>query len=132
MAWGTAVALGLVAIGTLWADRRRPGGRGTRFVARASDRSFGIFLSHPVFIWLAVGLGSDWLTGMVAQPWLTLVVYIGVIVCAVALTEVLRRTPLSLALTGRPWERHSRKVPSAPPPPMPAGLESSGLEPAAH
>ena len=126
MAWGTAVALGLLAIGTYWADHRRPGGRGTWFVARASDRSFGIFLSHPLFIWLAVGIGSDWLTSVVAKPWLTLVVYIGVIVCAVALTELVRKTPLSLALTGRPWERKQR---SDVPPPAVAAVPT---ESAAH
>jgi peptidoglycan/LPS O-acetylase OafA/YrhL len=110
MLWATAVALGLLGVGTFWADHRKPGGRGTKFVARASDRSFGIFLSHPLFIWLAVGIGSSWLTGFVAKPWLTLVVYVGVIACAIALTELLRRTPLSLAFTGRPWERRARRA----------------------
>lgn len=116
MAWATAVALGLLAVGTLWADRRTE--RGSRFVARASDRSFGIFLSHPLFIWLTVSLGGDWIATLVPRPWLTLVVYVGVIVCAAGLTELLRRTPVSLAFTGRPWER--RRLPArnveAPPP----------------
>src|SRR6202012_5003020 len=63
--WGAAVALGFLAVGTWWADRRNPAGIGTKFVAIASDRSFGIFLSHPLFIWVLLWIGNDWLENTV-------------------------------------------------------------------
>jgi peptidoglycan/LPS O-acetylase OafA/YrhL len=101
MLWGVAVCFAFLAIGTVWADRRAEGGFGTRFVSVASDRSFGIFLSHPLFIWLLLWVGNDWFEKTVPKPWLTLVIYVLVVLGAVALTEFARRTPLSLALTGR-------------------------------
>lgn len=99
--WGSAVSMGFLAIGTWWADRRNPTGLGTRFVAVASDRSFGIFLSHPLFIWVLLWIGNDWFEKVIAKPWLTLVIYLLVIACSIGLTELFRRTPLSLPLTGR-------------------------------
>jgi peptidoglycan/LPS O-acetylase OafA/YrhL len=103
MAWGTIVALAFLALGTLWADRRNPNGLPARFVTVASDRSFGIFLSHPLAIWVLLWIGDDWFDRVVPKPWLTLVIYILVIACAIGITEIARRTPLSLALTGRPF-----------------------------
>lgn len=103
--WGAAVSMGFLALGTWWADRRSPHGLGTRFVAVASDRSFGIFLSHPLFIWMLLWIGDAWFERTIAKPWLTLVIYLLVIACAIALTELFRRTPLSLALTGREFGR---------------------------
>jgi peptidoglycan/LPS O-acetylase OafA/YrhL len=101
MVWGTAVAFGFLAIGTWWADRRKANGFGTRFVGLASDRSFGIFLSHPLVIWILLWVGNDWFERTVPKPLLTLVIYLLVIVGAILITEIARRTPLSLALTGR-------------------------------
>jgi peptidoglycan/LPS O-acetylase OafA/YrhL len=103
MVWGTAVALGFLALGTIWADRRKAGSVSARFVTLASDRSFGIFLSHPLFIWLLLWIGNDWFERMIPKPWLTPVIYVLVIACAIAFTEIARRTPLSLPLTGRPF-----------------------------
>jgi peptidoglycan/LPS O-acetylase OafA/YrhL len=101
MIWGVAVCFAFLALGTAWADRRKPGGVGTRFVTVASDRSFGIFLSHPLFIWLLLWVGDDWFKKNVPTPWLTPVIYVLVVVCAILATELARRSPLSLALTGR-------------------------------
>ncbi len=106
--WGFAVAIGFLAIGTYWADRRNPTGFGTRFVATASDRSFGIFLSHPLFIWILLWIGDDWVENTIPKPWLTLVVYLAVIACAIGVTELFRRTPLSLPLTGRPFRQKTK------------------------
>ena len=119
MLWGTAIGLGFLAIGTRWADRRKPNGAGTRFVTLASDRSFGIFLAHPLVIWLLLWVGDDWFEHAVNKPWLTLVIYLLVVAGAIAITEVARRMPLSLALTGRRfggrWFRTStrEKIPAA-------------------
>ncbi|MHA7986482.1 acyltransferase [Rathayibacter sp. CAU 1779] len=106
--WGVAVAVGFLAIGTWWADRRRAGSVTARFVDLASDRSFGIFLSHPMVIWILLWVGDDWLERTVPTPWLTLVTYVLVIIGAVLITEVARRTPLSLALTGRRYKARPR------------------------
>ncbi|NQW89322.1 acyltransferase [Curtobacterium sp. VKM Ac-2861] len=99
--WSTAVFVGFLAIGARWADRRRPGSSVARFVDYASDRSFGIFLSHPFLIWILL-YGDSWLEAVVPRPWLTLVTYLLVVVLSVAVTEAFRWTPLSVPLTGRP------------------------------
>ncbi len=99
--WSTAVFVGFLAIGARWADRRRSGSPVARFVDYASDRSFGIFLSHPFLIWILL-YGDSWLEAVVPRPWLTLVTYLLVVVLSVAVTEAFRWTPLSVPLTGRP------------------------------
>jgi peptidoglycan/LPS O-acetylase OafA/YrhL len=101
MVWGTVVSFAFLAVGTKWADRRRPDGFGTKFVRLASDRSFGIFLSHPLAIWILLWIGDDFFKHVIPTPLLTLVIYLLVIASAIAITEVARRTPLSLPLTGR-------------------------------
>ncbi|HEX4442487.1 MAG TPA: acyltransferase [Galbitalea sp.] len=117
MVWGVAVALGFLAFGTWWADRRKPQGFGTKFVAIASDRSFGIFLSHPMFVWVLLWIGNDWFERTVPKPWLTLVIYLLVIAGAIGVTEIFRRTPLSLPLTGREFrakpKHHEEPTPAA-------------------
>ena len=66
--------------------------RSRRVVDYASDRSFGIFLSHPLVIWLLL-YGSSPLEALVPKPWLTLVTYLLVVVLSVAITEAFRWTP---------------------------------------
>jgi len=99
--WSAAVFVGFLTIGARWADRRRPGSVVARVVDYGSDRSFGIFLSHPLVIWLLL-YGDSWLERHVAKPWLTPVTYVLVVVLSVAVTELFRWTPLSVPLTGRP------------------------------
>ena len=99
--WSSAVFVGFLAIGARWADRRRPGSPLARVVDYGSDRSFGIFLSHPFMIWILL-YGDSWLERVVPKPWLTLVTYLLVLVLSVAVTEAFRWTPLSVPLTGRP------------------------------
>ncbi|WIB25052.1 acyltransferase [Curtobacterium sp. MCSS17_015] len=99
--WSAAVFVGFLTIGAAWADRRRAGSVVARIVDYASDRSFGIFLSHPFMIWILL-YGDSWLEGVVPEPWLTLVTYVLVLVLSVAVTEVFRWSPLSVPLTGRP------------------------------
>jgi peptidoglycan/LPS O-acetylase OafA/YrhL len=101
MVWSIAVALGFLAVGTYYADRRRPSSFLARALDTGSDRSFGVFLSHPLFIWLLLWVGDDWLESVVPTPWLTPVTYILVILFSLGLTELARRSPLSLPLTGR-------------------------------
>jgi peptidoglycan/LPS O-acetylase OafA/YrhL len=103
MVWSVAIALGLLALGSLWSDHRKPHGFLDRTIALGSDRSFGIFLSHPLVLWVILALGNHWVSSNVAKPWLTFVTYVLVIIGAIAVTEVARRTPLSLPLAGRPF-----------------------------
>ncbi len=109
MVWSFAVALGFLAVGSYWAERRTPGSRPSRLADWASDRSFGIFLTHPFVLWLILWLGDDWLAKTVPTPWLTPVAYVIVVLGAVGITELARRSPVSLALTGRPWQRPRRE-----------------------
>ena len=103
MFWSIAVALGFLAVGTWWADRRIAGSRFAKGVDIASDRSFGIFLAHPFFIWILLWIGNDWFISVVPKPWLTLVIYVLVVAGAWGVTEIARRTPLSIPLAGRPF-----------------------------
>jgi peptidoglycan/LPS O-acetylase OafA/YrhL len=99
--WSAAIGVGFLALGAAWADRRDPTTLLARVIDYGSDRSFGIFLSHPFVLWLLLH-GDSWLEHSVPQPWLTPVAYVLVVVLAVAITEVFRWTPLSVPLTGRP------------------------------
>lgn len=104
--WSAGIGLGFLALGTWWADRRDPRSRLARGVDEASDLSFGIFLAHPLAIWLLLWPGG-WVLATIPRPLLTLVAYIAVVIGATAISFVARRTPLSLALAGRPQLRRS-------------------------
>ncbi len=119
-----AVVLGLFAWGLAWADR--PQRRLGRVVAAGSDASFGVYLAHPLVLQGALALvprvfpvhGTSaqvaTLVGelLVAVPLVYLVT--GVIVVA------LRRTRLSVALTGRRRDLPAPAKPRAPVPITPA------------
>jgi peptidoglycan/LPS O-acetylase OafA/YrhL len=129
LVWSVPVILGFLALGTGWADQRVAGSRMARLVDTASDRSFGIFLAHPFLIWLLLLAGGGWLTKAIPSPWLSPVLYVMVVVTTVALIEVLRRSPLSLPLTGRPFMGlHVSKKPSAGA--LSGGSTASAPEPA--
>ncbi|MCH4249599.1 MAG: acyltransferase [Microbacteriaceae bacterium] len=118
--WGVAVALGFLGFGSWWAERRQEGSLSARTVAFASDISFGVYLVHPLVLWilLSVGPGShDWVPELIPSPWLTIVTYAVVVAVSVGFVAVARRTPLSLPLAGR-----RRRRPVAPSP------ESSGQQ----
>jgi peptidoglycan/LPS O-acetylase OafA/YrhL len=100
--WAVAAIAGLVALSTLWTERRRENDRLTQVLGTLSDRSFGVFLCHPAVLWFILWADSGWLRSNVTAPWLTIVAYSLTVVGALAVTDVLRRLPISLALTGRP------------------------------
>lgn len=101
--WCTAAILLVYAIGAGWAVHRKPGGLAERFFLRGTDRSFGIFLSHP----LVLGLVTSRLWPLLPLPpgispvWMTALTFAATVLGSVVLTEVLRRTPVSKLLTGR-------------------------------
>jgi peptidoglycan/LPS O-acetylase OafA/YrhL len=98
--WSMAVVAVFYVIGARWSDRRA-GGPGSRFVERAADRSFGVFLMHPVILWLLTAAGPASPAARVPAPWNTIAVYLVAVVGALAFVEVVRRTPLSLPMTGK-------------------------------
>ncbi|HET6504895.1 MAG TPA: acyltransferase [Amycolatopsis sp.] len=105
--WFVALIAALYALSSAWAARRRPDGALDRIVAYGSDRSFGIFLVHPLVLAFLIGDPARWLGTTVGQPWASLVIYLATVVGAVGLTELLRRSPVSLSTTGRPGIRAS-------------------------
>jgi hypothetical protein len=125
MVWAVAVSLGFLAIGSWWAGRRRSGSFVAKAVDVASDRSFGIFLSHPLVLWLILLAGDGILARLVPTPWLTLVAYVLVVVGAVAVTELARRSPVSLLLTGRPWRASKESQPTKGPESVSTGAASA-------
>jgi len=98
--WVVAVVAAFWAIGAAWTDRRG-GGLATRFLDRASDRSFGVFLVHPVILWVLTIGGPDSTAAALPAPWSSVAVYLVAVVGSLLIVEVLRATPLSLVLTGK-------------------------------
>jgi peptidoglycan/LPS O-acetylase OafA/YrhL len=86
----------------------RPGrSRFTRAVVRSgSDDAYGIYLSHLLVLNALLWLGWKNVASLVPWPVFTVMTLGIVIACCVPLTELLSRTPLAVALTGRkqvPW-----------------------------
>ncbi|MDT7644053.1 MAG: hypothetical protein QOC75_1053 [Pseudonocardiales bacterium] len=94
--WAVVLVAGLGAAATRWTAAGAPH---VRWVDRASDLSFGVYLVHPLL-----------LLGLFAIPWMSSPPAAVTAVAATALAlggsllvaEIARRTPASLALTGRP------------------------------
>lgn len=106
-------ALVLLWSGADWLVETLPQDTGLwKTVRQGADHSFGVFLAHmlPLVLLLQPGVGPllerygmTW--GQLAFERLVLTV-----VVTVALVAVLRRTPLSLPLTGRHWKRRPAPV----------------------
>jgi peptidoglycan/LPS O-acetylase OafA/YrhL len=82
----------------------RPGrsARTRAAVRSGSDNAYGVYLSQLIFINALVWLGWERLTATVPWPLLCLLTAVIVYLVSFALTSLLARTPLSVALTGRP------------------------------
>lgn len=100
IAWVVAVVAAFWAIGAAWSDRRG-GGPARRFLDRASDRSFGVFLVHPVILWALTFGAPDSVAALLPAPWSSVAVYLAAVAGSLLIVEMLRRTPLSLVLTGK-------------------------------
>ena len=70
-------------------------------VSWAANRSFSIFLVHPLALAL-LGPAIPHVAERFGAPWLSVIIYLATIVLTVLIVEVLRRLPGSRALTGRP------------------------------
>jgi len=98
--WSLAAVALLLALGTVWNERRRPGSGADRALNVASDRSFGIFLVHPLILWFLLQVNSRWVH-VPLGPALAVGAYLLVVAGSVAFAEMARHTYFSLALTGR-------------------------------
>ncbi|ODU02556.1 MAG: hypothetical protein ABS81_17280 [Pseudonocardia sp. SCN 72-86] len=115
--WTISIVAAVWGVGTMWADRRDRW-RGSRFVEAAAARSFGVFLVHPAILWLLATVPDAPATRL-QRPWETVVTYVVTIVAALTFVEIVRRTPLRLALTGKP---RRRPRPAVAPPDRRAGV----------
>lgn len=110
LGWSIAAVAGLGLLGIAYADRRVAGSRLDRALGYGSDRSFGVFLVHPAVLWILLQGQSRWLPGLNAFV-LTIAAYLAVVAGSVGVTEVFRRSRLSLLLTGRHRLTNARTVP---------------------
>ncbi|MBB4683022.1 acyltransferase [Amycolatopsis jiangsuensis] len=101
--WIVAAVCGLYLAGSRWAEGRQRAGR---FVSWAVDRSFAVFLSHPLALALLAPLIS-FVGDRYGAPWTTFVIYPLTVALTFAIVTVLRRVPWSKALTGRARVRAS-------------------------
>jgi peptidoglycan/LPS O-acetylase OafA/YrhL len=108
IAWSAVATVALLAIGAWWVDRRPDAAHST--LDYLSDRSFGVFLAHPLVLWvlleLAGGILNSWppvLSAVVAYP----IVALG----ALGIADVSRRSILSLPLAGRPRATRRKNIP---------------------
>jgi peptidoglycan/LPS O-acetylase OafA/YrhL len=104
IAWFLVAVLGLYTLSLVVTAGWRPGGPARRALAYASDRSFGIFLAHPLVLAGLLWVSGGWVAAVGSGVTLT-ALYVGTVVGSVVLADVLRRLPVSAALTGRPWRR---------------------------
>ncbi len=89
----------------MWSTRRKAG-LVSQAVEIGSDRSFGVFLVHPMVLWaLTLGL-SAWLSTHMSALCSTIVTMITTAVVSLLVVEMMRHSLLSTMLTGK---RHSRR-----------------------
>ena len=98
--WCLAVITALFALGVAWAVRRRTG-LGSQTIKISSDRSFGVFLVHPMLLWAWMLGPAGWLSSRLPALWSTIFAFVTVVTMSLLTVELLRRSPLSLVLTGK-------------------------------
>jgi peptidoglycan/LPS O-acetylase OafA/YrhL len=96
--------------GAWWAARSRDG-RLRRLVRTTSDNSFGVYLSHIVFLDIALTFGLASLEPAVPWPVIVLIAVTGTWIAASLLTVAVARTPVSRWVAGR-----ARRPLRGPPP----------------
>ena len=98
--WCLAVITALFALGAAWAQGPRTG-LGSHLIKTSSDRSFGVFLVHPLLLWAWMLGPAGWLSTRMPAPWSTIVAFGAAVAGSLLVVELLRRSPLSLVLTGK-------------------------------
>ena len=85
-------------------------GRTPKIVRMGSDNSYGVYLSHVLFVLLLVWVGWGRLDAVIPWPLLCLITAAMIYLASFALTSLLARTPLAVPLTGRKRVRMSWPV----------------------
>jgi peptidoglycan/LPS O-acetylase OafA/YrhL len=98
--WFLVAVLGLYTFSLVATAGWRPGGPARRVLAYASDRSFGIFLVHPLVLAGLLSIAGGWVDAVGSGATLA-ALYLGTVVGSVLAADVFRRLPWSGALTGR-------------------------------
>jgi peptidoglycan/LPS O-acetylase OafA/YrhL len=107
--WFSLAILGVALVGSFWADWHQRLPRPAGWVRAGSDASFGVYLVHPAILgWVIAvlpALPSGYLAALaVVLTWSFSAVFV----------FAARRTPLSLPLCGRHWERPRAVVSERP------------------
>jgi peptidoglycan/LPS O-acetylase OafA/YrhL len=98
--WCVTVMTALFALGVMWAARRGAG-PASRAVEIGSDRSFGVFLVHPMVLSVLTLGPSTWLSTHVSALCSTVITIAATVVVSLLVVEMLRHSPLSMVLTGK-------------------------------
>jgi len=104
--WVVAVVALFALLGTAWANSGD--GRSPRWVTWASERSFGVFLVHPVILFALTVEGPSAPLAGLPPPLPTVAVYLAAVIGSLALVALFGRTPLRMPLTGKPSDRRQR------------------------
>jgi peptidoglycan/LPS O-acetylase OafA/YrhL len=98
--WCIAVIIASFALGVAWAARQGTG-LGSQIIKIGSDRSFGVFLVHPMLlsVWMLGPYG--WLSARMPALWSTTLALAAVVSASLLVVELLRRSPASQVLTGK-------------------------------
>jgi peptidoglycan/LPS O-acetylase OafA/YrhL len=98
--WCIAVITALFALGVAWADRRATS-LGSQAIKISSERSFGVFLVHPMLLWAWMLGPAGWLSTRMPSIWSTILAFGAAVAGSLLVVELLRRSSLSLVLTGK-------------------------------
>ena len=103
------VVVALYTLSLQLTSRWPAGGRARQILAYGSDRSFAIFLVHPLVLTFLLPVSGAWTETIGPIPVL-LALYVGTVAGTILVAELTRRVPGSTALTGRPriparWHR---------------------------
>lgn len=102
-----AAGIATYVLGSKWAHGPR---RHQRAIEVLSDASFGIYLAHPIVLQFLLDHGGFGNQGQTVAPvTATVLGYVITAVGATAIALAARRTPLSLALSGRPWRDPAKR-----------------------
>jgi peptidoglycan/LPS O-acetylase OafA/YrhL len=104
--WVVAVVAGFALLGLVWARSRD--GQAPRWVGWASERSFGVFLVHPVILWAMTVAGTAAPAADLPPPLPTIAVYVVAVLGSLVLVELFRAGPLRMPLTGKSSDRRKR------------------------
>ncbi|HWE53993.1 MAG TPA: acyltransferase [Acidimicrobiales bacterium] len=117
-----AAAIAVYLIGSKWAAGAR---RNQRTIEVLSDASFGVYLAHPLVLQVLTDYFGFGNLGQKLSPVLATVLGYAITAGGATLISLAaRRTPLSLALSGRPWRQQVKRRPA----PVPA-LATAGMAP---